>query len=73
MQKARTFHRGLGNVKVKDKEAVKAELMVMLGINNDISYTAHINGRRIHTPAQEIGIEQVLMRYGVAKTDIWDN
>ena len=73
MQKSRTFFKALGNIKVKDRAGVKADLMSMLGINNEVSYAAHINGKRIHTPAQELAIEAVFTKRGLKVTEIWDN
>lgn len=71
-QKARTFKKGVGNLKYKDYWDFRRDFMLMFGITTRVAYNNHLRGLTHHTEAEEIGIETLFARYGVAKKDVWD-
>jgi len=71
-QKARTFKRGLGELKRKDYDAFRAEFMTLFSFDSRTSWSKHVNGLVAHTPADEMAIEQMFEKYSVDKSKIWD-
>ena len=72
MQKARTFKRGLGELKCRDYDAFRDEFMTMFSFDSRTSWSKHVNGLVTHTPADEMAIEQLFEKYEVESSKIWD-
>ena len=71
-QKARTFNKGMGNLKCKHYQRFRVEYMNLFDITSRVAFNNHLRGIVRRTPAEEIAIETLFAKYGVGKNDIWD-
>lgn len=69
-QCVRAFRRGLSNLKVKDVDAVRAEIMEVLGVTTRQSFLRYANGDAVRLDIDAARrIEEIFARRGVR--DCW--
>ena len=63
------FHKGWNQLRLKDVEPAKKELMQALGINNKMSWNKYRNGQIEPRASQAANVEAIFKKYGI--TNIW--
>ena len=63
----KSFIKGMGDAAKRDQEGIKAEIMMQVGIANEVSWTQWLYGRleTRPSPAERIVIEQIFRNHGV--------
>ena len=77
-KKKRDFRKGLKNLKIKDKENAKKEILQALGLSSNVSFWRYKkgiskNGKEKYLEEEKWQIiEKIFAKYGVKPKDVWN-
>lgn len=73
VKNTKAFARGLGRLPMADQQAIKAELMQLIGITTRISWRKWRDGLNANhpTPAERIAIEGFFAKHNLSPDQVW--